>query len=120
MRAAAVGGLAFQVLAGGMLSGRFRADESPAAKTRMGSRAIYRSRYWNESSFATVERLRAVSAEAGRTPSALAIAWVLSRPGIGGVLFGASNAAQLDDAASASAEPMEVSESAAVDAAVAP
>ena len=92
-----VGILAFQVLAGGMLTGRFGRHDEPDATTRIGSRNVYRARYWNDRVFDVVERLETVAQDAGRLVSHLAIGWALSNRAIAAVLLGASTPRQLDD-----------------------
>jgi aryl-alcohol dehydrogenase-like predicted oxidoreductase len=59
-RAAGLGVLAYNPLAGGFLSGKHKAGADPEAGTRftLGTAGkVYRHRYWQEAQFAVVERL---------------------------------------------------------------
>jgi len=113
-----VGLLAFQVLAGGMLTGRHSLSVEPQAGSRLGSRESYRSRYWNASTDSAVHALVAHANVVGRTPAELAIGWVLAHPPITSVLFGASQPTQLDDAWRATECPLTQSEVSALETAL--
>jgi aryl-alcohol dehydrogenase-like predicted oxidoreductase len=83
------------VLAGGVLTGKYAA--SGAAGRMAGSLDEPRVR----PALAAVERLRALAAEAGTTPAALAIAFALARPEVATVLFGATSPEQVTENARA-------------------
>jgi 1-deoxyxylulose-5-phosphate synthase len=102
-----VGILAFGVVAGGMLTGRYldQANE-PGPETRLGSRQVFKRIYWTDQNFATVSRLRAVAEKTGRSPSELAAGWVAAQPGVGGVLLGISKPEQLTDVANVFENPL--------------
>jgi len=110
--------LAFQVLAGGTLSGRYRAGDEPDAQSRLGSRMTYRSRYWNAATHAAVDGIRSYAAIVGRTPSELAIGWVLAQPAVTSVLIGASRPEQLDDAIGVVRSPLSPAEVAELEGAI--
>jgi aryl-alcohol dehydrogenase-like predicted oxidoreductase len=84
----------YNPLAGGLLTGKHRAGDRPAAGTRF-SKQMYRDRYWNPTQFAAVDRLREIAGAAGLTPVELALRWVIGRPLTDAVLLGASSAEQL-------------------------
>jgi aryl-alcohol dehydrogenase-like predicted oxidoreductase len=93
--------IAFNPLAGGMLTGRYKKDDDPD-KGRFSSEmgqfgAMYKARYWREREFETVEKLLALARERGEPPSKLAIAWVMANPAITSVILGASRTEQLKD-----------------------
>jgi aryl-alcohol dehydrogenase-like predicted oxidoreductase len=91
--------LPYNVLAGGLLSGKHRADEGPTPGTRftLGSAAgMYQDRYWNERSFAAVGELAETAREAGLALPTLATAWVLANPAVTSAIVGASRPEQLD------------------------
>jgi 1-deoxyxylulose-5-phosphate synthase len=102
-----VSALAFQVLAGGVLTGRVLpgAGSEPTPGTR-ASRPAVRARYWNDPIGRQAECLQRFAADAGRSPSEIAIGWVIGAPGIGGVIVGASQPDQLDAAARAADAPL--------------
>ncbi|MCX4095645.1 aldo/keto reductase [Nocardia sp. alder85J] len=104
--AAGVGVLAFQTLAGGLLSGRYQDGVAPDASSRMGSRAVYRERFFNTP---MREGASVVVEEAARrdiSATTLSIAWVLAQPAITAVLVGTSRVAQLQDAVDATEHPL--------------
>jgi aryl-alcohol dehydrogenase-like predicted oxidoreductase len=87
--------LAYNPLAGGLLTGKHRRPEDePRPGTRF-SKGMYRDRYWNPVQFDAVERLRGVAEEAGLSLVELALRWVVSRPLVSGILLGASSHEQL-------------------------
>lgn len=87
--------LAYNPLAGGLLTGKHRRiDEEPQQGSRF-TKSMYRNRYWNETQFAAVERLRSVADQAGLSLIELALRWVVGRPLVSGVLLGASSHEQL-------------------------
>jgi aryl-alcohol dehydrogenase-like predicted oxidoreductase len=87
--------IAYNPLAGGLLTGKHRATQEPAAGTRFSVK-YYQARYWNEAQFHAVERLRGIAADAGMTLIELSYRWLLSRPMVDAVLLGASNLAHLE------------------------
>jgi len=90
----------YNPLAGGMLTGKHGTVATPTPGTRFtvgNSSERYKQRYWNERMFETVDRFRHLAAEAGVSPTTLAIAWVLANPVVTAPLLGASRASQLDD-----------------------
>ena len=113
-----VGVLAFQVLAGGILTARFDRAREPELSTRVGSRGVYKTRYWNDEVFGVVDRLGDVAHRTGRASSHLALGWTLANPVITAVLFGASRPEQLTDVAAVLEKPLDPAEVAEVDTAV--
>jgi aryl-alcohol dehydrogenase-like predicted oxidoreductase len=89
--------IVYNPLAGGVLTGRHRFDDVPE-KGRFGDSAMgvrYRDRYWDRQLFDAVDELARVAAEAGLTLPELSLRWLLTRPGVGAVLVGASTLAHL-------------------------
>jgi aryl-alcohol dehydrogenase-like predicted oxidoreductase len=94
-----LGVIPYNPLAGGLLTGKYKAGAQPEANTRFtlgtaGSR--YQTRYWNDRSFATVTALHKLADEAGVPLATLAVAWVMANPLITAPLLGASRPEQLD------------------------
>jgi L-glyceraldehyde 3-phosphate reductase len=81
--------VASYVLAGGILSGKYRA---PGAAGRMADELD--APQWEEA-VAVADELHARAAEEGTTAAALAIAFALSNPGVATVLFGATTPEQV-------------------------
>ncbi len=95
-----VGVIAYNPLAGGLLTGKYAKGEPPRPGTRFTlgeAGALYRERYWQSAQFEAVETLKAY-AESRNVPLAtLSVAWVLSQPGITSAIVGASRPEQLAD-----------------------
>jgi 1-deoxyxylulose-5-phosphate synthase len=95
-----VGIMAYNPLAGGMLTGRYRSLEVPAADTRFGlerSGELYRRRYWNEAVVEVVRTLGETMQARGKSLTHVALRWVLDQPGISSAILGASKPEQLSD-----------------------
>jgi aryl-alcohol dehydrogenase-like predicted oxidoreductase len=88
--------LAYNPLAGGLLTGKQRID-APLAGTRFDKNPLYQSRYWREEYFSAVEELRACAAAAGRTLVDTALNWLLHHGPADCVILGASRAEQLQE-----------------------
>jgi 1-deoxyxylulose-5-phosphate synthase len=91
-----VGIICFSPLAGGLLTGKYRADQPPAADTRFGLHEFSSRMYWHDAEFASVEQLSAIAEELGIELATLAIAWTLHQPAITAPIIGASKPEQLD------------------------
>ena len=94
-----IGVIPYNPLAGGLLTGKYKADDKPGENTRftLGTAGgMYQDRYWNERSFKTVAQLHALADEAGVPLATLAVAWVMANPLITAPLLGASRPEQLD------------------------
>ncbi|MGC3965480.1 MAG: aldo/keto reductase [Rhodocyclaceae bacterium] len=93
-----LGVIPYNPLAGGLLSGKHRADAPPPeGRFTLGSSGqMYQQRYWHEREFATIEAIRGIADEAGIPMATLAVAWVLANPAISSAIIGASRPEQLD------------------------
>jgi 1-deoxyxylulose-5-phosphate synthase len=93
--------IAFNPLAGGLLSGRYKHSDTPE-KGRFsaelgGFGKLYQARYWHEREFESVGKVQEI-AEQQKTPmTTLSVAWVLANPAITSVILGASRLEQLTD-----------------------
>jgi 1-deoxyxylulose-5-phosphate synthase len=99
-----IGVIAYNPIAGGLLSGKHRREAGPMPGTRFThptAGARYRERYWHDQELATIEALRPLAAEAGMSMVQMAVAWVLENPVITAPIIGASRPEQLDDALAA-------------------
>ncbi len=93
-----LGVLVYNPLAGGFLSGKYTAGQSPVEGTRftLGTAAErYQGRYWHDSQFQAVETLSEVVAAKGLNLVSVAVAWVLAQEGVTSAIIGASKAEQL-------------------------
>jgi 1-deoxyxylulose-5-phosphate synthase len=116
---AGVGVLAFQPLAGGLLTGRYQADREPEPGSRMALRPTYRAQYFSPEVFAAVDALRAVAVETDRSIAELALGWLLSNPSVNAVLVGADRPEELRETVRIADRPLTDDEWTAVDAAAA-
>jgi aryl-alcohol dehydrogenase-like predicted oxidoreductase len=93
-----LGVIAYNPLAGGFLSGKYRSLEEPqGGRFTLGiTGEIYRKRYWHEAQLLAVERLRTYFEPRGTSVVTVAIAWVLAQPGLTAAIVGASRPEQLD------------------------
>jgi len=109
-----VGVLAFSVVAAGLLSGRYAPESEPAATTRLGSRQVFRDRYWRPETFQLLDRLHDLSRETGRSVAQLATGAVLCHPAVSAVVYGVSDPDQLADPVEAAEHPLSDDELRAV------
>ncbi len=94
-----LGVIAYNPLAGGFLSGKYRTLEELPAGTRftLGKTGdLYRERYWHQAQLRAVDQLRQHFDARGVSLVSAAIAWVLSQPGVTAAIVGASRPEQLD------------------------
>jgi aryl-alcohol dehydrogenase-like predicted oxidoreductase len=90
-----LGILPWSPLAGGFLSGKFERGKPPPAGTRLGEKERF-ARYDVERNWKILDAVRSVAREIGASPSAVSIAWLLARPQVTSVIFGARTVEQLD------------------------
>ncbi len=92
---------AYNPLAGGLLSGRYRRMEDLPETGRFHAFAFYRDRYWTGAHFNALERIRAACDAAGLPMAAAALRWAVHHSGMAGfgqdaVILGASSATHLE------------------------
>jgi aryl-alcohol dehydrogenase-like predicted oxidoreductase len=105
-RAHAVGVVAYEPLALGLLTGKFTRDHVfPPDDWRRRS-PLFIGEAW-ERNLAEVERLREIAARFGCSVAQLAVAWAISRPGVTAALCGAKRPGQIRE----TAEAMRLAES---------
>jgi len=95
-----VGAVVFNPLAGGVLTGKYKAGEAPREGTRftLGRAAtLYQTRYWHTEQLDVVAQLAAAVALRGKSITHVALRWVLDQPAVTCAIVGASRAAQLRD-----------------------
>ncbi|MDR3095854.1 MAG: aldo/keto reductase [Paraburkholderia sp.] len=90
----------YNPLAGGLLTGKYRQDNTPAEGRFTQSVGVagkmYHERYWHAREFETIETLRGIVGQAGQSLTTASIAWVLANPLVTSALIGASRPEQLD------------------------
>ncbi|WP_375491355.1 aldo/keto reductase [uncultured Jatrophihabitans sp.] len=95
-----LGILAWSPLASGFLTGKYDRDQPPSSDTRAGQGdPLYNFTSHNyevdEHTWAAVDAVRDVAAKADATPAQVALAWVLSQPGVTTAIVGARTSDQL-------------------------
>ncbi|WP_413737600.1 aldo/keto reductase [Sodalis sp. RH21] len=89
-----IGVINFYALASGFLTGKYRAKED-AAKSQRGKTVV--DRYLNERGIRILQVLDAVSEQHRVTPTQVALAWLMQRPGITAPIVSATSLEQLDE-----------------------
>ena len=79
--------VAFSPLAGGFLTGKYRADEKPPWKSRLAHAPEVCVNYTSEKSFAVIERLRRSADERQETMAETALRFVLDTKGVDGLII---------------------------------
>ena len=96
-----IGVIPWSPLARGFLAGNRRsATDADTARGRTDS--FGHAMYYTPEDFTVAERCAEVARDRGVKPAQIALAWVLSRPGITAPIIGASKLHQLDEAVAAS------------------
>ncbi len=93
--------LPWSPLGGGLLSGKYRPGEAPAADTRAAdttpSAVLMRLRIEDERNFKVAQTVADLAAGLGKTMAQVALNWVLHRPGVTAPILGARTVAQIED-----------------------
>jgi 1-deoxyxylulose-5-phosphate synthase len=98
-----IGLIPWSPLARGFLAGNRKAneDKKQSETTRARTDEYAHSLYYRASDFTVVDRLTEIAQARGVKNAQVALAWILSRPGMTAPIIGASKAYQLDDALAA-------------------
>ena len=92
-----LGILPWSPLAGGFLSGKYAKNQQPPAGARLEKWKDRFAEYDNDRGWRTIHAVNELAKERGTTPSAVALAWLLAKPVVSSVIFGARSIEQLDD-----------------------
>ncbi len=94
-----VGAVVWSPLAAGMLGGRYRRDQPfPAdGRVKQGGSPIPEAVIDKEVLYNTVDVLQALAKETGKSVAQVALNWLLQRPTVSSILFGARNEEQLKE-----------------------
>jgi aryl-alcohol dehydrogenase-like predicted oxidoreductase len=98
--------IAYNALAGGLLSGRYTFEGSRGKESRFEQLPMYQGRYWTKEMFSRVDEVSAVARSEGLTLVELAYAWLASRPDVDAVLVGPGTVEHLDEAIDAIGRPL--------------
>lgn len=93
-----MGVLCWSPLASGLLTGKYPRSESPPGGSRIAPRAnVDVPRYWTDDGFKIADQVAATAKAQGKTPSQVALAWLLHDHRVTAVIIGARTVAQLED-----------------------
>ncbi len=94
-----IGVCVYNPLAAGILTGKHDPNKPPAEGGRFTIEKLgknYYNRYWNEVNFKTVELLRKIASEHGRSLAQFSLAWVFNNERVTATICGASSLVQLE------------------------
>jgi aryl-alcohol dehydrogenase-like predicted oxidoreductase len=112
-----VGIIPWSPLASGFLTGKYRKDQPPPEGTRLARWTDRMSRMDTPQNWSILAALDAVSAETGASVAQVSLAWLLHRPMVSSVIFGARTLDQLEDNLPAASLALSPAQVAALDAA---
>lgn len=94
-----LGVLTYNLLAGGILSGKHSRELPPESSSRFattGAAELYRQRYWHDAAFDAVDQITAIASELSVSLPVLAAAWVLHQPAVTVAILGVTRPEQLE------------------------
>ena len=92
-----LGILPWSPLASGFLSGKYEKDQPPPAGVRLEKWKERFSEYDSDRGWGTIAAVKAIAKEKDTTPAAVSLAWLLAKPAVTSVIFGARSLEQLDE-----------------------
>ena len=92
-----VGIIPWSPLAGGFLSGKYQKDQNPPEGSRLSRWQEQFGTLASEKNWRVVETMKKVANAHEATPAQTALAWLLTKPTVSSVIFGAKNMKQLED-----------------------
>jgi aryl-alcohol dehydrogenase-like predicted oxidoreductase len=94
-RETGLGILPWSPLAGGFLTGKFERGQKFEESSRLGQKDRS-ARYDVERNWQILDAVKAVAKEVNATPAAVSLGWLLAKPQVSSVIFGARSNEQLD------------------------
>lgn len=92
-----LGILPWSPLAGGFLSGKYQKNAEPPKGARFAKWEERYKRFDNERNWRILDAVSAVAKEVDASPAQVSLAWLLRKPQVTSVIFGARSLAQLKD-----------------------
>lgn len=92
-----IGVIPYSPLAAGFLTGKYAADQAPPKGSRGAMSDRIQSYLADAQSLATLETVKRLALEKEKTPSQVALHWLISRPAIVSPIIGPRNLMQLED-----------------------
>ena len=91
-----IGTCMYNPLAGGLLTGKYKAGKEAGSDTRFAANEMYRKRYWNDPQRAAADQFSRIAAQSSRTSAELALRYMLDHPDVDVTLFGATRREQVE------------------------
>lgn len=92
-----LGILPWSPLASGFLSGKYARNQPPPAGVRLEKWKERFADFATDRGWCMIDALNAIAKEKATTTAAVALAWLLAKPAVTSVIFGARTLDQLDD-----------------------
>ena len=92
-----LGILPWSPLAAGFLSGKYSKDQPPPPGVRLEKWKERLADFGGERGWRTLDAVQMLAKEKETTPAAVSLAWLLAKPAVTSVIFGARSVAQLED-----------------------
>jgi aryl-alcohol dehydrogenase-like predicted oxidoreductase len=92
-----LGILPWSPLAGGFLTGKYRKGQQPPEGSRLEKWSERYERFDKERNWRILDAVLSVAEETGAAPAAVSLAWLLHKPQVTSVIFGARTVDQVDD-----------------------
>jgi aryl-alcohol dehydrogenase-like predicted oxidoreductase len=92
-----LGVLPWSPLAAGFLSGKYAKNQPPPPGVRLEKWKERFADYDTDRGWRTLDAVNALARDKGTTPAAVSLAWLLAKPTVTSVIFGARSIEQLDD-----------------------
>lgn len=89
--------LPWSPLASGFLSGKYDKDSEPPNDSRLAQWKERFERFDNERNWHILDAVKSVSKEVDASPAQVSLAWLLHKPNVASVIFGARSIGQLED-----------------------
>lgn len=86
----------FSPLSGGLLTGKYRFDGDYPQGSRMTKRPEPYLRYWNEETFAAIDRLAETAGDLGVSVAGLALGWLYNNPDVTSSIVGPRRTSHFD------------------------
>ena len=106
-----IGTCMYNPLAGGLLTGKYKAGKEAGSDTRFAANEMYRKRYWNDPQRTAADQFSRIATQRGRTSAELALRYMLDHPNVDVTLFGATRREQVEqNLAAVTSSPLSTEE----------
>jgi aryl-alcohol dehydrogenase-like predicted oxidoreductase len=92
-----LGVLPWSPLAAGFLSGKYTKNQPPPPGVRLEKWKERLAEFDSDRAWRTLDAVKAIARERATTAAAVSLAWLLAKPAVSSVIFGARSIEQLDD-----------------------